>query len=212
MSNWTYANDVPTSPWRSGMTVPRELSLRDTPAGYRLVQRPVRELAALRGTPARIRGVTIEQAGAWLSGKSFPTGLAELEIELDRLPSKGEVWLAVRHGETEETRVDLVLGGGFLRVDRTRSGRKDFSKAFTTAHTAPLRIVNGKASLRLLVDRSSIEVLAQGGETAMTELIFPATTGIGFGLGSEGQARGIRVRGLTVWPLRSAPPKISEVR
>ena len=212
MSNWTYANDVPTSPWRSGMTVPRELSLRDTPAGYRLVQRPVRELAALRGAPARIRGVTIEQAGTWLSGRSFPTGLAELEIELDRLPSKGEVWLAVRHGETEETRVDLVLGGGLLRVDRTRSGRKDFSKAFTTAHTAPVRIVNGKASLRLLVDRSSIEVLAQGGETAMTELIFPATTGIGFGLGAEGQARGIRVRGLTVWPLRSAPPKISEVR
>jgi sucrose-6-phosphate hydrolase SacC (GH32 family) len=156
--------------------------------------------------------VTIEQAGAWLSGKSFPTGLAELEIELDRLPSKGEVWLAVRHGEAEVTRVDLVLGGGLLRVDRTRSGRKDFSKAFTTAHTAPVRIANGKASLRLLVDRSSIEVLAQGGETAMTELIFPATTEIGFRLSAEDQARGIRVRGLTVWPLRPAPPKISEVR
>ena len=212
MSNWTYANDVPTSPWRSGMTVARALSLRDTPAGYRLVQRPVRELAALRGAPSRIRGVTLEQAGAWLIGKSFSTGLAELEIELDRLPSKGEVSLAVRHGKTEETRVDLVLGDGLLRVDRTRSGRKDFSKAFTTAHTAPVRIVNGKASLRLLVDRGSIEAFAQGGETAMTELIFPATTGVDFRLVAEDPARRIRVRSLTVWPLRPAPAKISEVR
>jgi sucrose-6-phosphate hydrolase SacC (GH32 family) len=156
--------------------------------------------------------VTLEQAGAWLSGKSFPAGLAELEIELDRLPSKGEVSFAVRHGETEETRVDLVLGDGLLRVDRTRSGRKDFSKAFTTAHTAPVRIVNGKASLRLLVDRGSIEAFAQGGETAMTELIFPATTGVDFRLVAEDPARRIRVRSLTVWPLRPAPPQITEVR
>ncbi|HEY8837746.1 MAG TPA: glycoside hydrolase family 32 protein, partial [Dehalococcoidia bacterium] len=51
MSNWLYAQDVPTSPWRSSMTVPRELSLRRTPGGLRLVQKPVGELKKLRMVP-----------------------------------------------------------------------------------------------------------------------------------------------------------------
>ena len=52
MNNWQYANDIPTAPWRSAMSVPRALSLTRTPAGIRLVQTPVRELEARRvGSP-----------------------------------------------------------------------------------------------------------------------------------------------------------------
>ena len=48
MSNWEYAGDVPTSPWRSAMSLPRELSFRNTPEGLRMVQEPVSELEKLR--------------------------------------------------------------------------------------------------------------------------------------------------------------------
>ncbi len=51
MSNWSYAQQVPTARWRSAMTVPRELSLQLTPRGYRIASRPVKELEALRGEP-----------------------------------------------------------------------------------------------------------------------------------------------------------------
>ena len=37
MSNWHYAGKVPTDPWRSAMTIPRELSLQ----GDRVIQTPV---------------------------------------------------------------------------------------------------------------------------------------------------------------------------
>lgn len=37
MSNWHYAGKVPTDPWRSAMTLPRELSLR----GDRIIQTPI---------------------------------------------------------------------------------------------------------------------------------------------------------------------------
>lgn len=37
MSNWHYAGKVPTNPWRSAMTLPRELSLQ----GDRIIQTPV---------------------------------------------------------------------------------------------------------------------------------------------------------------------------
>jgi len=56
MSCWPYAGDVPTSPWRSAMTVPRELLVRRTPDGFRLIQHPVRELESLRGTPIKHSG------------------------------------------------------------------------------------------------------------------------------------------------------------
>ena len=49
MSNWNYAGAIPTSPWRSAMTVPRELALRTIDGRPQLVQRPVRELRSLRG-------------------------------------------------------------------------------------------------------------------------------------------------------------------
>lgn len=46
MSNWDYARDVPTSPWRSAMTLPRELSLESRDGKFFLIQEPVREFSA----------------------------------------------------------------------------------------------------------------------------------------------------------------------
>src|SRR5439155_17722147 len=59
MSNWQYAGDVPTSPWRGAMTVPRELILRSTSSGLRLVQKPVREIEALRDKGIQCNSVSI---------------------------------------------------------------------------------------------------------------------------------------------------------
>jgi sucrose-6-phosphate hydrolase SacC (GH32 family) len=47
MSNWDYATTVPTEVWRSAMTVPRQLVLKKTAAGFRLFSQPVKELEAL---------------------------------------------------------------------------------------------------------------------------------------------------------------------
>ena len=67
MSNWAYTLDVPTSPWRSAMTVPRSLTLRRTSAGLRLAQKPVEELGILREEPALVfSGGSFAAAGLWL--------------------------------------------------------------------------------------------------------------------------------------------------
>lgn len=47
MSNWQYADKVPTAPWRSAMTMPRELQLRTAPGGLRVASVPAREVATL---------------------------------------------------------------------------------------------------------------------------------------------------------------------
>jgi len=213
MSNWTYANDVPTSPWRSAMTVARSLSLRRTNHGYALLQRPVREIESLRGTPWRVEGLSVTAASERLREVQLPEGLADLDVELEGVPADGRISVVLRHGAGKErpgiTRVELDAASGQLRFDRGASGRKDFSAAFTDSHRAPIRIEGGRVRLRLLVDTSSVEVFAQDGETCLTELVLPAHPDLSLSLESDGAASATRVRRMTVWPLRAAPPTFS---
>ena len=211
MSNWNYANDVPTFPWRSAMTVPRELFLRDTPAGYRLLQRPVAELRKLRGTRHHRGTSTIPAASAWLQSLPLPSGLAELEIEFESVPSAGDLSVIAHHGNTGETRITAHLDLALLEVDRRRSGRSDFSPVFAGVHRAPLRISDGRLRLHLLADVSSLEVFAQGGESVLTDLVLPESPGIGFSLATTGAASKARVRSISLWPLKAAPPKVTTV-
>ena len=206
MSNWTYANDVPTQPWRSAMSVPRELLLRKTPAGWRLLQQPVRELTRIRGTGESVHRLGVSRANRWLETKHFASGLSELELKLDHVPSTGGITLECRHGGTEITQVQLDFGAGAIRLDRTRSGRKDFHPSFADVHSAPLRIAHGKATVRLLVDTSSLEVFAQDGESVLTDLVLPSSPPLTFQLVADGSTDRLRIASLTVWPLRSVPP------
>lgn len=208
MSNWNYANDVPTLPWRSAMTVPRELALRDTPSGYRLLQRPVRELAQLRGTARSLKRSGLGAANAWLAGQAFPDGLAELELQLENVPANGVLTLRCQHGSRHETRVQADFGAGQLRIDRTQSGRSGFSPVFAGVHTGPLRVEEGRLNLTVLVDVSSLEVFAQGGESVLTELVLPDATDLKFAVGYAGDLSDIRIHSLIIRPLKAAPPSL----
>jgi sucrose-6-phosphate hydrolase SacC (GH32 family) len=200
MSNWEYANDVPTSPWRSAMSVPRELILRDTPAGLRLVQRPVHELQGLRGEARRFPGGTVAEAAAWLAAQ---TGLGELqELSLELEPAEGFT-LELLTGDREATRLTADPGAGRLRLDRTASGRADFHAKFPGVHEGPLRLVDGRLRLHLLLDTSSLEVFAADGETVLTSLILPTGPRRDWRLSADGAGR---VHSLELRPLRSIWP------
>ena len=206
MSNWIYANDVPTHPWRSAMTLPRELTLRPTPDGLRLVQQPVREFRQLRHSGIRFQGSRLDDAARWLARQEVPTGLAELSLVLDRLPETGAVTVRLHHGTSGETAITADLAAQELRIDRTRSGRADFHPRFAGIHTAPLRTVDGRLDLHLIVDVASIELFAQNGEVALTDLILPESPGLRATLEASAPARQARVRSLSLHPLESAPP------
>ena len=74
MNNWETAN-VPTHPWHGSMSLPRELSLRRTPDGLRLVQRPIRELESLRREHVRLEDRMLS-----LGAVAVPIGGQQLEI------------------------------------------------------------------------------------------------------------------------------------
>lgn len=82
--------------------------------------------------------------------------------------------MKVRTGaDGEETVIGYDTTAQELYVDRTHSGAVDFDSTFPGVQTAPLRAENGKVKLRILVDRSSVEVFGGSGEVAITDQIFP---------------------------------------
>ena len=173
MSNWLYGQTVPTSPWRSAMAVPRELSLRRTPAGLRLIQRPVAELAGLRrGAPEEFGGGSLAEASGWLEARGELPDAVDLSLTFSG-PWSAPVSLDVTSGERDRTTVTVDAAKGELIVDRRLSGRVDFHPAFPARHAAPLRLAGDTVRLRVLLDASSIEVFGQDGESVLTDLIFP---------------------------------------
>ena len=204
MSNWDYAQDVPTLPWRSAMTVPRVIALRRTADGLRLQQKPVRELAKLRKeAPLKFSGGTLEEASAWLAGhRELPPQL-ELDLHLEGIAEATTVTLAVHAGRAQQTAMRLDFKNRLLSVDRRRSGLVDFHKAFPGEHTAPIAASNGRCTLRLLLDTASVEIFANDGGSAFTEIIFPEGPSRSFSLTTSGQAP--KVAGITIYRLKSDP-------
>ncbi len=204
MSNWQYANDVPTAPWRSAMSIPRELILHKTPDGLRLVQQPVRELKKLRGKTHRLTKTTLPEANAWLQRQKFGGGLLEILAEFEAIPVTGEFGLRLITGADEATVIRCDVARQRLTLDRTRSGRVDFHPQFSGAHEAPLRLTDGRLRLHLFLDTSSLEVFAADGETVLTDLILPATGDRRLELFSQNNAASPNLRSLQIWELRSA--------
>ena len=204
MSNWQYANDVPTSPWRSAMSIPRQLSLRETPAGLRLGQQPVREMEKLRGQSHRLGKSTLIEASAWLARKNFGSDLLEVSVEFEAVPPSGEFGLRLVTGTNETTVLRWNAQHQGLIVDRTRSGRGEFHPRFNGAHEAPMRLTDGRLRLHLFLDTSSLEVFAADGEAVLTDLILPAFGGRKLELFSSSSPASPSVRSLQIWELRSA--------
>jgi fructan beta-fructosidase len=202
MNNWQYANQIPTSPWRSAMAAPRELSLRTVDGRPTLVQRPVRELARLAGGPSySARRVRVPEGTHELPGR----GARGQTLAVDAVLAPGaaeRAGLKVRVGDGEETVIGYDAAAEEVYVDRTRSGDVSFSPQFAGVQRAPLALRDGRVRLRVLVDRSSVEVFAGGGRVTITDQVFPRASSDGVQLFSEGGAAG--VDRLRVRPMRSA--------
>jgi fructan beta-fructosidase len=170
MSNWDdYATKVPTSSWRSAMTVPRKLSLIKTSEGYRLAQMPVTQIEKLRLGKTEISKQTISN-DTKIGEKSV---LKEINLSFDLTTSTANEFGFILSNSLNEK---VVLGYDKTTkqvfIDRTNAGKSDFSKLFAKKHLAPLND-DKELTIKALVDNSSIEVFVNGGKIALTDLFFP---------------------------------------
>jgi sucrose-6-phosphate hydrolase SacC (GH32 family) len=200
MSNWQYGQDVPTSPWRSAMSIPREVGLRKTSEGIRLVQKPVREMEKLRDQHFKFKGGDIADANAWLAKNHIQGNQLELAVELEP-QSAGIEGVKVLKGDKEQTVIGVDRERGTVFVDRTQSGNVNFHPKFSGVYDAPLAARDAKVKLHIFVDACSVEVFVNDGEKVFTMLAFPSADSRGVEF--FGADKSAKIRSLDVWTLKS---------
>mgnify|MGYP001744065491 FL=1 len=152
MSNWQYANQVPTQQYRSANGLPRDLGLYSYNGEDYVSVKPSPEVfAAFEKKP---------------SGHLQPAAY----IEVTNIKSNASIVLSNDKGE----RVTMVYDGknATFSMDRTESGVTDFHSDFKAKTVAP---TNGIIkSMQIFIDRCSIEAFDTEGKVAMTNLVFPS--------------------------------------
>jgi fructan beta-fructosidase len=157
MSNWNYANVVPTEKWRSAMTVPRELSLVKQASNsnqFLLVSTPVKELKN-----AFVQIVSKENV---IPNRIDIKDIKATHFEIILSNTYNEKLIVGYHADKKQ-----------FYIDRTNAGVSNFNPGFAAVAVAPRLSFTMNMDLSILLDKTSIELFADGGRTVMTALFFP---------------------------------------
>ena len=186
MSNWDYAQVVPTATWRSAMTIARELRLKETADGLRLFSMHVKEQESLRTKTVKIEPQTIADE---LELKDImankPAGIeVELEFSADQSANFG---IALSNALGQVYRIGFDAQTNAFYSDRTQSGKKDFSSVFAyKKHLAPRFSSGTTIKMQLFIDKASAELFADDGRSVITDVFFPEDDYTAISLYSQG--------------------------
>ena len=150
MSNWQYANQVPTKQFRSANSIPRDLGLFTYGEESYVSVVPSEEMLAARGQKVK-----------------KPTETCEIVVDV-----KGSAIIELSNAKGEQVAMRYDAQQQTFTMDRTKSGDVSFSEAFPCETTAPT--YGSIRQLRLFIDRCSIEAFDSEGKMAMTNLVFPS--------------------------------------
>lgn len=160
MNNWEYAGVVPCTPWRSAMTLPRELTLVNKGGAPVLASKPIKEFASNNYTACQ-------------NGQPWATGAAyELVIEDFDLTHDQTITLANQYDN--EYVIQYNKAGNKFVVNRNeKAGRSAFHPNFCKTIEAAFASTESKTTVTLVIDHSSVELFAADGTVCMTNLVFP---------------------------------------
>ena len=150
MSNWQYPAQVPTMQYRSGNSIPRDLGLFEHKGETYCSVVPSQEVTSARSKKAT---KTLSEA-------------CELVVNL-----KGDATITLSNAKNEKVVMSYDAKNETFSMDRTQSGKIDFSDDFAVKTTAPT--YGMMKQLRIFIDKSSIEAIDAEGKMAMTNLVFP---------------------------------------
>jgi len=205
MNNWRYASTLPTGPWRGALTLPREVRLVRTEEEYKLLQRPIAEVEGLRqGAPLLdIQNRSLAESRVTLQGCRGEA--LELSLVIEPRDAR-EVGLLLRQSPTRHVKIGYDSARRTLFIDRSFAGDRVLSYVLPARHEAPIDLDStGALTLRVFLDRSSLEVFGNDGEAVLTDLILSSRDSLGTQLYvEEGSAY---LRALSVWPLRPVLPR-----
>lgn len=173
MSNWKYANVVPTQNWRSAMTVARTLSLAATPEGLRLLSNPVEELKELNNGNYTIEPQAVAGGLTISDMLPFESPTIQIDMEVDLEDAEGEFAIELSNNQGQNVLIGYDGAKKQYFIDRRKAGNHQFSDEFGGIHYGPRMDAGNTLSMKLLVDVASVELFADGGKTVMTDIFFP---------------------------------------
>jgi fructan beta-fructosidase len=185
-NNWAYAGAIPTAGYRGQYAVPRSLSLRkvNNTDGYHLLQTPVAEIAQHEVPAYSNSAIAINNTSMKLSS------VAGTSLDIQFTLSMGSATVAginVLKGGQEQTAVSFNKSSSQVILDRSKSGRGDFSNQFLSTESTKMDNVDmTNLTCRILVDQSIVEVFVNNGEYTLTDLVFPTQANGGIELFAQG--------------------------
>lgn len=200
ISNWQYANTVPTTTWRNAQSIPRVLTLRKIGKSLHLAQNPVASLMQLREQGLTLQSIPL-LPNKFYSHPKLRGSCFEMIATIQLKKSDG-LEIHLRKGNNEETIVGYDRLREELFLDRRHSGQVAFSKDFPGRFAVPLVVKKGGIlKLHLLVDQSSVEVFINDGEKTLTNIIFPNESSEGIEMKAVGDV--CQIYSLAFYPLKS---------
>ena len=152
MSNWQYANQVPTQQFRSANGLPRDVSLYNYNG---------EEYVSVKPSPEVLNAFEQKASGRFQMASY---------LEVTNIKSNASIVLS----NDKDEYVTMVYDGknGTFSMDRTQSGLTEFHNDFKSKTIAP---TNGTIKgMQIFVDRCSIEAFDIDGKVAMSNLVFPS--------------------------------------
>ena len=161
MNNWNYCGNVPCSPWRSAMTLPRELTLVEVNGLPKLSTQVVKELDNI--------------AGEWRNSQGICSGGDAYEIIVNLDPQENSVFSVGNEvGEYLEIEVNAVAGKVIAKRTST-TGATSFHPLFSLPSlAAPYNRNLETLKLHIYIDNSSVEIISEDGTCALTCLVYPS--------------------------------------
>ena len=172
MSNWQYANDVPTSQYRSPNSVPRDLGLFTVGGETYLQSAPSPELQKLRDISKK-RSFRVN--GTRTVKEMIPVNEGAYEIELSIKNLHADViGFRLYNDKGEEVDMQYDMKENRFSMDRCKSGDVGFNENFPALTWTAVESGKNELKLHLFVDKSSVEAFGDGGRFAMTNQVFPS--------------------------------------
>lgn len=198
MSNWQYANNVPTRQYRSANTLARDLTLYREGQELYLKSTPSVEVKKARGKKVSIPSFKVSEKHEIVNLFEEKQGAYEVEIVIQNAGAS-KIAFCLLNDKGEKVSMYYDLNRKQFVMDRSESGTVDFSKDFPAVTVAPVN-VDKELTLRLFVDRSSIEAFGEDGKFVMTNLVFPSQPYVKMCF--EADKNGYAVKSLNVYKLQ----------
>jgi fructan beta-fructosidase len=195
MSNWAYGQAVPTSPWRSAMTLPRDISLRKVKGEYFIRSMPSREISNAVLKSQVLNLTEVKDSVNLKNSFDFPVSASIIEGSVEAR----DFYFEFSNGIDQKLLVGYDGAAKRFYIDRSKSGKTSFSENFVGRVYAPRVVDDAKISFKIVSDVSSVEVFYDDGLTVMTALFFPDENYNTLKLKSAGQ----KISGLEIKQLSS---------